>query len=171
VVDELLSFDEVYRRHAADVYRFCLFQLRDREAAKDVAADAFVAAFAAYDRVAPSEDTVLFWLIRIAKCDVIDHRRRAQRWRQVVITMKRERQVAVGEVEALVGVNENLRHVLEAMGSLSKRDRLLVGLRCGADLSFDEIGKLTGMSAKTATTATRRAIQRLRSNPKVVLDG
>ena len=168
---EFLSFDEVYRRHAPDVYRFCLFQLRDREAAKDVAADTFVSALASYNRVAPSEDTVLFWLIRIAKCDVIDHRRRAQRWANVMTTLRNQRHHPTGEVEALAGVNENLRRVLEAMGSLSKRDRLLIGLRCAADLPFEEIGKLTGMSTKTATTATRRAIQRLRSQPEVVLDG
>jgi RNA polymerase sigma factor (sigma-70 family) len=169
-VAELLSFDEVYRRHAADVFRFCLSQLGDRSEAEDVAADTFLAAFAAYARAAPDEDGVRLWLIRIAKYDVIDRRRRNQRWRQVMITLRGQRPVEVSDVETIAGVNQHLREILEDLKSFPARDRLLVGLRCAADLSFEEIGKLTGMSTKTAATATRRAIARLRSHSQVNVD-
>ena len=160
---ELLPFEEVYRRHADDVFRFCLFQLRDVAAAEDVAADTFVSAFAEYERISPPEDKVRVWLIRIARNDVIDHKRRAQRWRLVMIKLQRERHIAVSEVDGLAGTSEDLAEVLEAMRDLSERDRLLVSLRCAADLSFDEVGKVAGMSTKNATTATRRALERLRS--------
>ncbi len=166
---DLLPFEEVYRRHADDVFRFCLFQMRDRTEAEDIASATFLSALASYERVAPAEDTVRFWLIRIAKNDIIDHRRRAQRWRQVMVVLRRDSRTQVSEVEGLVDVNERLRLAISGMGSLPKRDQLLLGLRCGAGLSFEEVGKMTGMSTKSATTATHRAMQRLRANPEVFI--
>jgi RNA polymerase sigma factor (sigma-70 family) len=169
-VAEVLSFEEVYRRHADDVYRFCLFQLRDRAAAEDAASTTFLSAYTSYDRAAPDVDTVRYWLIHIAKHKVIDHKRRAQRWRQVMITLHRSSKSEFQEVETLADMNEHLRVVLKGMEALSKRDQLLIGLRCGAGLSFEEIGKIVGMSSKTATTATHRAMKKLRSNPEVAAD-
>jgi len=167
---EALPFEEVYRRHADDVYRFCLFQLRDRAAAEDAASTTFLSAYTSYERASPDVDTVRYWLIHIAKHKVIDHKRRAQRWRQVMITLHRDSKPAVQEVETQVGMNEHLRVVLKGIESLSKRDQLLIGLRCGGGLSFEEIGKIVGTSTKTATTATHRAMKKLRSQPEVAAD-
>jgi RNA polymerase sigma-70 factor (ECF subfamily) len=160
---DVLPFEEVYRRHADDVYRFCLLQLRDRADAEDITAQAFVSAWTSYEKAAPPEDKVRVWLIRIASHDVIDHRRKAQRLYRMLNRFQRNDRPKTTDVESLAEVNENLRAVLAAADFLSKRDRLLVGLRCGADLSFKEIGELTGMSEHNASTATYRAIARLRT--------
>src|SRR5919202_675423 len=75
-----LTFDEVYREHAARVYRFCLSQLRNPTEAEDVAAEVFVSALAAYDRTRPSAEDVQPWLLRIARNEIIDRERKRKRW-------------------------------------------------------------------------------------------
>jgi len=158
---DLLEFEEVYRRHSADVLRFCIFQLRDLSTAEDVAADVFVSAFLAYERTRPAEDGVRVWLIRIARNAVIDYQRRNQKWRRVMSALIRDRDSRIGDVEALAGSNETIRELTSAMAGLRKRERLLISLRYGADLSFDQVGAVLGMSPKAASTATSRAVERL----------
>lgn len=160
------SFDEVYREHAARVYRFCLSQVRDPAEAEDVAAEVFVSALSAYERTRPDAEDVQPWLLRIARNEIIDRERRRQR-RSLVLARffsgGSEMDPTVN-VEAQVLIRDELKRVLDVMKQLSARDRLLVGLRLAADLPYAEIGAVVGISEHAATVATRRAVQRLRTS-------
>lgn len=120
-----LTFDEVYREHAARVYRFCLSQLRNPTEAEDVAAEVFVSALAAYERTQPSAEDVQPWLMRIARNEIIDRERRRKRWSTLFS------RVSAGEsevdhdanVEAQVVIRDELRRVLAVMERMSPRDR------------------------------------------------
>jgi RNA polymerase sigma factor (sigma-70 family) len=63
----LPPFDDVYTSNAASVYRFCLSQLGNAEAAADATQDAFIKAFSAYERVSSNPETARTWLISIAR--------------------------------------------------------------------------------------------------------
>ena len=160
-MSEVLPFEEVYRRHALDVYRFCLFLLKDQSTAEDVAADVFVLAFKAYPTAQPPEDEVRRWLIHIAKNAVISVRRRTGRLRRIMDGF-RHTSVQVSDVESRAAANHQIREVQKAMTKLSSKQRLLVSLRCAADLSYEEIGKVTGMTPNAASMATRRALEKIR---------
>lgn len=73
------SFDDVYLVHAASVYRFCLSQIGQAEAAADVTHDAFIKAFAAYERVSPEPETTRTWLLSIARNCCVDYHRQNSR--------------------------------------------------------------------------------------------
>jgi RNA polymerase sigma-70 factor (ECF subfamily) len=161
--DDLAPFEEIYRRHSADVYRFCLYQMRGDSGAEDVAAETFVSAFKAYEKARPSSESVRFWLIRIARNAVIDNHRRATRRRVFMNLLMQDQSRDNGEPEALANVNDELQAAFEKMKALSRRDCELIALRCGADLSFEEIGQQIGLSPKSAQTATYRALGRLRA--------
>jgi RNA polymerase sigma-70 factor (ECF subfamily) len=162
---EPLRFEEVYRRYADTVYRFCLSQVRSRADAEDTAADVFVAALAAYERACPDPEGVLSWLLRIAKNQVID-RHRYHRRRSAIL----DRFLGGGDrtgpgpsdVEDEVLMRADLRLLLDRIGRLRDRDRLLVGLRVAAGLSYAQIAATTGMSERAAVVATGRALDRLR---------
>src|SRR5262245_43667168 len=68
------AFQELYERHYPDVYRFALFLTGDRGQAEDLAADTFVRALIARDRI--NLATVLSYLLTIAKNLHRDHLRR-----------------------------------------------------------------------------------------------
>jgi RNA polymerase sigma-70 factor (ECF subfamily) len=161
-VPEVLPFEEVYERYALDVYRFCLFQLKDPAAAEDVAADVFVSAFKAYPKAQPPEDEVRHWLIHIAKNATISFYRRANRLRRFLGGSYEAAHAQGADVESQVATNYQIQAVQRAMGQLSAKQRLLVSLRCAADLSYDEIGRITGMTSKAAAMATYRALEKIR---------
>ena len=154
-----LEFDEVYRRHAADVYRFCVSQLGDPAAAEDLAADVFAAAFAAYRSTRPAPDELRPWLFRIARNGAIDRFRRARTQRGLLGRLGQR--PAEDEVEHLAEVRAELRAALDAIGRLGRRDRLLVGLRVGAGLRHAEVAAVMGMSEDAARMATARALRRI----------
>ena len=66
-------------------------------------------------------------------------------------------------MESQVVLRDELRQAIDAIGRLSSRDRVLVGLRLASELPYAEIGQVLGMSEHAATVATRRAVARLRA--------
>lgn len=160
----LPPFDEVYRRCAQPVYRFCLSQVRDPTDAEDLAADTFAAAFTAYERTRPDADGVLPWLLRIARNGAVDHHRRQSRRSALLDRFRRTggRDVAPTDVEREIVVRAELRELLARCQRLSVKDRTLIGLRVAADLTYQEIGAVMGMSEHAATVAAGRALGRLR---------
>lgn len=155
-----LSFEDVYVRYADPVYRFCLSQLRDPAAAEDLAADVFASAFAAYPAMRHDEGDVRPWLFRIARNAVIDRQRHAQvhaRWmRTHRVELDRH------DVERTAEIRQTLSAVLIAVGQLSKRDRLLVGLRIAAGLPYAEIGAVLRINENAARMACQRALEKVR---------
>ena len=156
-----LPFEEVYARHGGPIFRFCLSQLGDPAAAEDIAAEVFVSACAAYPRVQPSAEAVRPWLFRIARNAAIDHRRRLFRGRRAVARLHVEGAAPV-DVETVAALRADLREVLEAMRSLKRRERQLIGLRGAGGLSWAEIAEVMGMSESAAKMAAHRALQRVR---------
>ena len=155
-----LEFEEVYRLHVDGVYRFCLAQVRDAAAAEDLAADVFAAAFVAYERVRPGPGGVRAWLFRIARNAAIDRARRAHTRMRLFRLLRAE--ANHHDVERDVELRSDLRSTLDAISRLSARERLLVGLRIAAGLSFAEVAAVTGMKENAARMATSRALTKVR---------
>jgi RNA polymerase sigma-70 factor (ECF subfamily) len=160
-MDDLQPFEDIYREHRSRVYRFCLTRIRDPTTAEDIANDVFVSAFRVYDQVRPAPDRVPVWLFTIAKNAVTDHWRKQIRWRRLFASMDPPA-VAHTDVEQAFEIQTRLRSVLDAMKTLKRRDRTLVALRVGAELSYAEIAQIAGMTEHSATVATLRALERLR---------
>jgi RNA polymerase sigma factor (sigma-70 family) len=158
----LPPFEEVYARNASSVYRFCMSQVADAELAADLTHDAFVKAFAAYERVRPDSASIRTWLVSIARNCCIDRHRRNGRWLLLVRHLQQSRDRPV-DVESLVEERAELRRVSAAVGTLSARDRELIGLRVAADLSYREVADVLGLSEQAAKVATFRALKKLRS--------
>jgi RNA polymerase sigma-70 factor (ECF subfamily) len=160
--ESVVGFEDIYKEHSASVYRFCVFALRDAHAAEDATADVFTSAYAAYQRTQPTADHLHSWLFRIARNTIIDRQRRSVVITRALTKLGREAKQA-RDVEAEVEIREDIAQLLESMSRLSKRDRTLIAMRCGAELSFADIGRALGLSEKNAAMATYRAVERLRS--------
>lgn len=158
----LAPFEQVYHEHAASVHRFCLSQMRDPALAEDMTHDIFMRALLAYERVRPDTDSARPWLFSIARNCMVDEHRRRGRARRLVARLgalaRRE-----GDVEAVADDRSELQRVNDAMASLGRRDRQLIGLRVAAGLSYREVGAVLGISESVAKVATYRALTRLRS--------
>jgi RNA polymerase sigma-70 factor, ECF subfamily len=157
------SFEQVYRDHAARVFRYCLSQVSNRGDAEDLAADVFAAAFHAYAGADVPLEAEPAWLLRIARNAVIDHRRKHSRRSALVARFfggVTEADPKVN-VEGEVVMRDEVRQALAAMAHLSDKDRTILGLRIAAGLTYAEVGAVVGLSDHAATMACKRALARL----------
>ncbi len=157
-----VEFEDVYRRHADALYRFCLSQVGDPHLAEDVAADALTAAFGAWARVGPGADGVRPWLFRIARNAAVDRHRRRTRGRRATALLAAG-SAGPAEVEARAELRHDLRAVVTAIAALPRRDRQLIGLRVAAGLPFSDVAAVMGMKETAARMATHRALAKVRA--------
>jgi RNA polymerase sigma-70 factor (ECF subfamily) len=155
-----LTFDELFTRYERVVYRFCLAQTGNPTTAEDIAAETFRRAFTSYSRVQLEPDESRVWLLRIARNLIIDQHRAGVRLRRFLQTWRSE--PSVPDVETTALHRDKLREVMQAINTLRARDKMLVGLRVAAGLSFAEIGQIMEMSEHAAGVNTRRALERVR---------
>jgi RNA polymerase sigma-70 factor (ECF subfamily) len=159
------TIEELYHLHRAAIYRFCLSQLRDHHLAEDAAADVFAVALRNSHRL-HHEDGALFWLLTIARRVTGRHRRSLLRWGRLTERAGTTLELQ-SDIHDQVVIRHELRRVIDTMGTMSKRDRVLIGLRLAAQLSYAEIAEMQTCSEGAARVATHRALKILRARLEV----
>ena len=162
VATEPLEFETVYQRLAGPVYRFCLTQVGGPSAAEEVAADAWAAAWTAFERTHPTADGVDAWVFRIVRNTAKNHLRSVRRRLRLWAALANER-MPVADVEVKVVELATAAEALISLQAMRPRERALIGLRICSDLSFAEIGAVMACSEAAARVATHRALLRLRT--------
>jgi len=156
------DFSEIYDTHVWQVYGFFAYRLHVRADAEDLTQRTFERALRSWGRYDPSRASVSTWLLAIARNLLIDHFR----------ADRGERELPLGELAADdpalrlsseqsgLGVEAGLERALAA---LSDRERELVALRFGGDLTGPEIAEMTGLSLANVQQILSRALRRMRS--------
>lgn len=143
------QYNECVNLYADNVYRFILKNLRHEEDARDVVQSAF-------EKMWRNRDNVLMdksksYLFTIAYNQMIDHIRKVKR-----ISLQDDFS------ETSMGVNhqhsKNVNKTLhEALNRLNETQRSLVMLKDYEGYSYDEIGKITGLSESQVKVYLHRA--------------
>jgi RNA polymerase sigma factor (sigma-70 family) len=152
------DFARVYEEHVWRIYGFLAYRLRDREAAEDLTQVTFeraLRAWSRFDRRRASERT---WLLSIARNLLIDHYRGDRSDRLVAIDERVLPTLAGPEERSSVSPE-----LADALAQLSDRDRELIALRYGGDLTGPEIAELTELSLANVQQILSRSLRRLRA--------
>ncbi len=161
MTDRLEAFAKIYDEHVWDVYGFFGYRVSSREQVEDLVQTTFERALRAWHRFDPERATPRTWLLAIASNLLIDHYRRNRGGREEPLPA--EEIGAIGDSEAIdarLGVDPYLQAALER---LTDRERELIALRYGGDLSGPEIAQITGLSLANVQQILSRALRRLRS--------
>jgi RNA polymerase sigma-70 factor (ECF subfamily) len=149
------SFREIYERYHPDVLRFALFLTGDRAQAEDLAADTFVRAWTARDRI--RQETIRAYLLTIARNLYRDGRRRHRPSIELDDTMP-DRGVAVDvhfqHASALQAARAQLRHV-------ARGDRRALLLYVVREMSYGEVARALGVSIGAVKSRIFRAREAL----------
>lgn len=155
------AFCRLYRNNATAVYAFFAYAV-SRETAEDLTATTFERALRSlhrYDAKRASERT---WLLAIARNALTDHFRR-ERHRRTTSTDAHpqllDELVAGGDPADRLVTVETLVTWLQQLG---EREREVLALRFGADLSAREVSRITDLSEANVHQVTSRALRRLR---------
>lgn len=151
------DFARVYDEHLWLVYGFFAYRVRNRELAEDLTQATFERALRYWPKFDPARSAVRTWLMVIAGNLLIDHQRR-------------DRSVPVAEIDGRLlpnvsGPEEQLGLLPElgaALEQLGERDREVIALRFGADLTGPEIAELLELSLANVQQILSRSLRKLR---------
>jgi RNA polymerase sigma factor (sigma-70 family) len=148
------SFEQLYRRHARDVYQYALAVLANPADAEDVTQTTFLNAYRAFQK-GERPQKPHNWLIAIA------HNVCRMRWRQAG---SRPKEVALDEAPEPVAFDverSDLDGVLTALAQLSFNQRAALVMRELEGRSYQEISEVLGVSVSAVEALLFRARRRL----------
>ena len=148
--DPLADPDPLIRR----VYAYVAYRIGDGPDAEDVTGETFTQAVRYRTRYDPNRGEPLAWLIGIARRCIAAH-----------LAGRAESGGEPPEVEAPGNLADDALRRIElarAFAVLDERERELVALRYGADLTARQIAELLGLRTNTVEVALHRALTRLR---------
>ena len=151
------SFLRVYDEHVWRVYGFFAYRLGRRDAAEDLTQATFERALRAWSRFDPRRATESTWLLTIARNLLIDFYRRDRS----SLTEPIDEELA----PVVPGPEEHLAtspELLSALTSLTERDREVLALRFGGDMSGPEIATLLNLSLANVQQILSRSLRKLR---------
>jgi len=161
--DRSAELRRLYSEHVDGVYAFFAYSV-SRPFAEDLTSATFervVRSWKSYDRRLGSERT---WILTIARNLLTDHFRR-QAHRDMVST---DEHPAI--VDALGVEDGGIQQVLSADGlrtllaPLDERERTVVALRYGAEMSAIEVAAVMGLTPANVHQIASRALRRLRDD-------
>lgn len=158
----MLDFGETYEEELPRVYGYVAYQVVSHEEAEDLTQQTFERALAHWGEFDDRRATITTWLLAIARNLVVDHyRARSRRPPTVSLEDISDTQFdSIGYTDPALGVGPELESALSALG---ERERELIALRYGADLSGPQIASLTGLSVANVQQILSRSLRRLRA--------
>jgi RNA polymerase sigma-70 factor (ECF subfamily) len=151
--------EELFARHHQEIYAYLVRMVRDPELAADLAQDAFVKAYRAYDSL-EKPDNARAWLYQIAHRVALDELRRRKIIRFLPWTGESRGSVPSAEHLAL---DQTLSGPLErALGRIPERQRAALLMAELHDLTGLELAAALGVSHVAARALLTRARESLR---------
>lgn len=161
------AIDRLYRGHAAGLLRFFMRRAFDPEAAVDLVADTFLAAFS--DRAAfrgESDEQAVAWLYGIARYRLADFLRHGRVERNAFERMGFQRRSLSDpeyeRIEELAGLSELRVQITEGFDGLSDEHRTALRLRIVDERPYEQVATALGVSEQTARARVSRAVNALR---------
>jgi len=153
------AFRVLVERYQGQVLRLACHLLRDSDAARDVAQDAFLRAFRSLASFRP-EGSFKNWVLQITVNAARDHQSRQQGWR---LRPLEEGDRAEGDIESDVARSLDLDRVHRLLDKLASREREVFVLRDLEGLDVEEVARVLGLEEPTIRRHLARARLRLRS--------
>ncbi len=149
------QFAELYENNFNRVYAFIASRVRDRFEAQDLTADVFHQALANLKQYEWRGVPFVSWLLRIASNAIVDHSRRAARFRDIPTPEESN------EIDFDQGANH--AHLFQSVNSLPVDQRRVIVLRFGEQKSIREIAEEMKRTEGAIKQLQFRALQNLRA--------
>jgi len=147
------AFGVLYERHSAAIVRYCRSLMRSPQEAEDVTQEVFVLAISALRRGA-DPDAFRPWLYRVAHNACMSY----MRTRRPVLVADNGVLVGPAAVAEPVDVHrEDLRQLLDDIGSLPDVQRGALLLREMDGFSYEQVGEVLGLAPSTVRASIFRA--------------
>ena len=154
------DWDALYADQLPRVYNYFRYRVGDGAVAEDLTSLTFAKAWAARNRYRRDLASFSTWLMTIARNVATDHYRR----RRDHAPLEAADHVASGDdPQRLAERREEVERLLRLLEQLPDRDRELVSLKYGAELTNRAIAKHMKLTETNVGTLLHRAVQKLRA--------
>lgn len=153
---------EWYETYGEPLYSYLRFHVASPDLAEDLTAEVFLRALKSFDRFDPSAGSPRAWLFRIAQNALRDHLRQMKRRQLLPVSATWDLESEAPSPEERLLWEEEVAGLLGAMNELPDRDREVIGLCYGSELSITEASEILGLSDTATRTRLWRALGRLR---------
>jgi len=153
----------VYREHVAAVYAFFAYSVSP-DVAEELTADTFERVVRHWGRFDASRSSQRTWILAISRNLLTDHFRRRRRRLGPSLDEYPELADSMASADDPAERQASLETVKGWLSLLNAREREVVALRYGADLSTGEIARLLDLSEANVLQISSRALRRLKSD-------
>jgi RNA polymerase sigma-70 factor (ECF subfamily) len=154
------DWDALYADQLPRVYNFFRYRVGDGPVAEDLTSQTFEKAWAARHRYRRHLAAFSTWLMAIARNVATDHYRR----RRDHVPLEAAEHVAAGAApDERMLRNEDFEKLTRLLAALPERDRELVSLKYGAELTNRAIAKQVHLSETNVGSILHRAVLKLRA--------
>ena len=160
---DIEEFARLYEEHVWNVYGFFGYRVASRHEAEDLTQLTFENALRAFNRFDERRGKFSTWVMTIAHNLLIDHYRSDRSSFRESIDDSPQTEQALGDrgtEEPDLGISSDLE---VALARLSSRERELISLRFGGDMTANQIAELTGLSTANVHQILSRSLRRLRA--------
>jgi RNA polymerase sigma-70 factor, ECF subfamily len=156
------DFLQAYDENVDRVYGYLAYRLPSHVDASDLTQVTFERAFRAWDSFDPAKASVGGWLVSIAHNALIDQRRRDDA-RPALVSADESTLERLGSRDEGELTNELSDEVHAALGTLGDRERAVVALHYGGDLTGPQIANIMGLSTDNVYQLLSRSLRKLRA--------
>jgi RNA polymerase sigma-70 factor (ECF subfamily) len=154
------DWDALFVAQVPRIHNFFRYRVGDGPEAEDLTSITFEKAWRHRHRYRKDRGAFTTWLYTIARRVAIDHARA----RRDLRPLDDAAHIPAGETPEDVAVRRSdVERILSLLAGLPERERELIALRYGAELSNQEIARATGLSATNVGTILSRTILTLRT--------
>ena len=155
-----VDWDEVYAEQLPRVLNFFRYRCANLAEAEDLTSITFEKAWRGRDRYRRDKGAFSTWLFTIARNAAVDH----YRARAPLVPLDEAAAVAASAATAedQIALRSDAARLAELLKTLPDRDRDLIALKYGAEMSNRDIARATGLSESNVGTILYRAVQALR---------
>lgn len=156
-----VDWNAIYVDNLPRVYHFFCYRVGDTALAEDLTSITFEKAWRNRHRYQRDEAGFQAWLFTIARNVATDHFRKRPQVDSVE-TEVLENLPAPGSLEHLIEQKDTFQQLNRLLRELAPRDRELIALKYGTELSNRRIGQWVGMTETHVSTQINRLVQKLR---------
>ncbi len=154
------DWEQVYAEQLPRVFNFFRYRLGDTADAEDLTARTFEKAWRARHRYRRDVAGFATWLLTIARNVAIDHFRARQRFEPLDVAAAVPSLDATPEQQAVQ--HSDAQRLAALLATLPQRERELIAMKYGAEMTNRAIARATGLSESNVGTILHRAVESLR---------
>ncbi len=160
---ELSPLVNGFDQHFSRIYAYALYRVQDPSVADEIASQTFTAAMSRIERYDPERGSMDAWLFGIARNAIRKHLR-ARRIRDWIPldSLWSHPTTSLRWVEEIATNNELLTELLPLISTLPERERDILSLKFGAEMTNRSIADITGLTESNVGVILYRTLRRLR---------